>query len=122
MKPDGVVKRLERLSFEALPEWDGTYKIRINRSISGLPVEIAHGLTDALNLAVTKVRLGIREETKPPEQFTLLEEIDASAPDIAKHPAGVVGGLAAARDNLGNTGVCDRPDSGDRADLPGVVA
>ena len=46
MKPDGVVKRLERLSFEALPEWDGTYKIRINRSISGLPAEIAHGLTE----------------------------------------------------------------------------
>ena len=121
MKPDGVVKRLERLSFEALPEWDGTYKIRINRSISGLPAEIAHGLTVALNLAVTKVRLRIREETKPPEQLTLLEDTDASAVVGRIHEA-LVGGLAAARNNLGNTGVCGRPDGGDRADLPGVVA
>ena len=71
MTLQGVINRLERLSFEAKQSWDGSYTLRINRMISGLPESVAKNLTRRLNEAITIVRVELKKETEKHEQLEL---------------------------------------------------
>ena len=57
-----VLNRLSRLAFEAEQSWDESYQLKINRQFSGLPHRLAVELTQALNEAVTRVRLKLKQE------------------------------------------------------------
>ena len=77
MKPEAVLSRLEKLAFEAHEAWDGSYCLRINRQISGLPKQLAHDLTSALNEAVTMVRLLLKSQIiQPKAEAQLALELD----------------------------------------------
>jgi hypothetical protein len=64
MKPESVVKWLERLSFEATEEWGKTWHIKINVQKSGLPQSVAQELTLRLNEAITIVRASVRKDVQ----------------------------------------------------------
>lgn len=62
MKPQALLNRLARLEFCATQQWDGSYQVRINRQISGLPERVAQMIALRLSQAVETIRLEINQE------------------------------------------------------------
>lgn len=60
MTSNALINRLEKLEFTCSECWDGTYQIKINRQISGIPERVAKALSEKL----TEVCKHIAEECK----------------------------------------------------------
>jgi hypothetical protein len=71
MTLQGVINRLERLSFEATQSWDGSYTLRMNRHISGMSESLAIRLTTEINATIKKIHDDLKKEVDKYEQLEL---------------------------------------------------
>jgi hypothetical protein len=60
--PKAVISRLTKLEFACSECWDGSYQLKINRQISGLPERVARALSDKLNEVCQHIATNLRKE------------------------------------------------------------
>jgi hypothetical protein len=91
MTPNALINRLERLEFTCSECWDGTYQIKINRQISGLPERVARALSDKL----TEVCKHIAEECRNEMVKKTVSQLEPSVQSFLRE-------LGTAHNDVGN--------------------
>jgi hypothetical protein len=61
---NAVINRLERMEFVCTEEWGGTYQLKINRQVSGLPERVAKALSEKLTEVCKHIAEECRNELK----------------------------------------------------------